>query len=61
MLLVIQFFGTNAYMETLINLVFKIACLVLGKITTSNLMGIGISHSKNQTTTFLISQGDNIS
>ena len=48
-------------MEALINLVFKIASLILGKVTASNLMGIGISHTKNQTATFLISQGNYIS
>lgn len=61
MFFIIQFLGTNTYVKALINLVFKIARLVFGKVATHNLMRIGIGHAKNQTAPFLISQGSNIS
>ncbi len=41
-------------METIIYFIFKIACLVYGKVATHNLMGKGIGHAKNQPPSFLI-------
>ena len=48
-------------MKALVNLIFKISCLVRCKVAAYNLMRIGIGHAKNQTTPSFISHSNHIS